>query len=372
MGGTDFSQSNLFQVSISDLYDGMVVQEDIYDADASTLIVQRGVKLTPSDRARILSLNSDRETIHVTGATYSNLMEHKPNFEPVQLSKLVEETGYTAAKDETFTLLDEIVHTRAVRQEALLEVSNELSNRLEVTSPSVILSLINALAPVDEYLQRHCVNVGLLNGLIAQWMGLKKNEVDKLVLIGLLHDCGKALIPVQVLNAPRKLTVVEFEVIKMHPVFSYDLLKDFPDPVRQGARCHHEKINGNGYPDRYTLNDIPWEARITAISDIYDAMVSQRSYKNAGSPFSTMGMLRKLIDSDVDASFVDVFVRLMPKELMGKPVLMSDGSIGVLRAFDPEDIEHPTIELYGRIVKSSESLYCTSMYTDADAGEQKE
>ena len=356
--------SRLLAVSINLLYDGMAVQEDIYDADATHMIIARGAVLDAESIRRIRDLNAGRDAIYVSGDTYKQLVEKLPPIPIPNRREIEESTGYSAAKDETFELLDEIARNKVVKQEALRTVSDELSTRLEVNSPSTILSLINALAPVDEYLQRHCVNVSLLNGLIGRWLGLPKREVDELVLIGLLHDCGKAVTPPKVLNAPRKLTAVEFEVIKMHSVYSYELLTDFLEPVRLAARAHHEKMSGAGYPDRLARDSIPIEGRITAVSDIYDAMVSQRAYKTPRSPFSIMAYLAELRDRDLDGDLVNVFIQNMPVELIDKPVVMIDGTIGVVREFDPNDIEYPIIEVNGIVIKSNEKLYCTSMHIE--------
>jgi HD-GYP domain-containing protein (c-di-GMP phosphodiesterase class II) len=259
-------------------------------------------------------------------------------------------------------MLGEITKNKAVDSGALVDVSDELSNRLKSANASTIVSLINALAPVDEYVQRHCVNTGLLNGLIGRWLGLDAEAVDRLVLIGLLHDCGKALMPPSVLNAPRKLSGVEYQVIKNHPIRSYELLADFPDIVRQSARSHHENVDGTGYPDRLMGNDILLEARITAISDIYDAMVSKRAYKTPRSPFSVMAYLLGLAGSVLDAGLVDIFISHMPHELIGKQVMLSDETIGIVRSIDAGEIEYPTVEIEGRRVKTSPDLFCTSMY----------
>jgi len=277
------------------------------------------------------------------------------------LLEIEETSGYGTVKNETFGLLEEISHKKVLHQESLRAVWADLSKRLEVTLPSTILSLINALAPVDEYLQRHCVNVGLLNGLQGTWLGLGKQEIDDLVLIGLLHDFGKMMIPSRVLMAPRKLTTIEFEVIKMHPVNSYDLLSEFPEPLRRAARSHHEKVSGAGYPDGLLNEDIPLGGRITAISDIYDSMVSRRAYKGPISPFRILATLTSMKHTALDAGLVEVFIAHMPLELYDKPVLMSDGTVGLVRSFDPDDPERPMIEVNGRVIQSSEELHCVSM-----------
>jgi len=355
-------RSNLSAVSIDLLFDGMEIEEDIYDFTGETMLVAHGITLTSDLIEKIKKLNKGREVIHVTGKTYRFLIEKSPPPTPNVRQELEEATGYAVAKDAAQELLGEIQAKQVVEQESAHAVSSDLANQLEELSPATVMSLINALAPIDEYLQRHCINVSLLNGLFGRWLGLPKPEVDKLVLMGLVHDCGKALIPPQVLNAPRKLTLAEFEVIKMHVVFSYELLTKFPDSVRLAARHHHEKISGEGYPDKLVGESIPLEARITAISDIYDAMVSQRIYKKPNSPFSIMAMLERLKETDLDTRLVDLFNEKMPYELLNKLVLMSDGSIGVVRAFDQNDIEYPVIEIDGRALKSGKTWHCVSMY----------
>jgi len=356
--------SNLIAASIDLLFEGLEVLEDIYDAEGSRLLVKRGVILSAERLGSLRNLNSGSSRIYVTGNTYKLLIEKSPRTSVNSRREMEAESGYAQIKDNTFALLDEIAHTKTVKQDVLMSVSTELSDRLEVNSPSLILSLINALAPVDEYLQRHCVNVGLLNGLQGQWLGLKKKDVDELVLIGLLHDCGKALIPPKVLNVPRKLTLVEYEVIKMHAVYSYELLGEFHETVRHAARCHHEKVNGDGYPDGLPPGKIGLEARITAISDIYDAMVSQRAYKRPRSPFNILSVISKLKDSELDARLVDVFIRYMPQELLDKQVMMSNGSVGSVHEIDPEEIEYPMIKMNGSVIKSDSHLYCLGMYND--------
>jgi len=289
-------------------------------------------------------------------------LEKSPPPNPHVRQELEEKTGYAEVKEDTLGILEEIASSQVVEQETVHSVSFDLANQLDVLSPATVMSLINALAPVDEYLQRHCINVSLLNGLFGRWLGLPKPEIDKLVLMGLVHDCGKALIPPQVLNAPRKLTLAEFEVMKMHPVFSYELLNKFPEPVRLASRYHHEKIDGGGYPDKLLEDSIPLEARITAISDIYDAMVSKRSYKRPNSPFITMAMLESLKNDTLDAKLVTIFNKKMPSELLNKLVQMSDGRVGVVRSFDADDIEFPVIEVDGLVQKSSKDWCCLSMY----------
>ena len=341
--------------SISALCPGTFLKEDVYAFDSTLLLAERGTFLDDENLERLRNLNDKNDLIYTT--TTGSSSDHIDAKRHI----LEKKTGYTNLVNETVELFAGIATDKTVEHEAVLDMSHNLSNRIETVSPATIFSLINALAPVDEYLQRHCVNTSLLNGLIGRWLGLAKNTVDRLVLIGLLHDCGKALMPPSILNANRRLTGAEFEVIKMHTVRSYELLLEFPEAIRRAARSHHEKVNGTGYPDRLSFNDIPIEARITALSDVYDAMVSRRSYKEPRSPFSIMALLTKLAGEELDPKLVSLFTKHMPLELVGKQVMLSDKRIGVVFSCELDNIEYPVVNVDGQEIETNQDLYCTYM-----------
>ena len=101
-------------------------------------------------------------------------------------------------------------------------------------------------------------------------------------MMGLLHDVGKIGVPDAVINKPARLNDDEFELIKKHPVIGSGILKNIKamPTLSTGARWHHERFGGGGYPDGLTGSDIPWEARVIAVADAYDAMSSRRSYRD--------------------------------------------------------------------------------------------
>jgi HD-GYP domain-containing protein (c-di-GMP phosphodiesterase class II) len=356
------NEKNLFPVSIDLLYNGIVVNYDIYDYTATHLLVQKGKQLSSANIEAIKRINNGHEMMYVTEETYTMLQKSNQIYTAVKREELEKTTGYAEIKDETMSFMQDIDGLNdVVPEKTLRTVSGKLAESLEVSKPDVILDLINALAPVDEYLQRHCVNVSLLNGLIGKWMGFPKETIDALVLVGLLHDCGKAALPRQILSSDRSLTVAEFEVVKMHTVHTYNILEGFHETVRQGASGHHEKYNGSGYP--YNLGEvgIPLLARITAISDIYDAMTARRSYKDPRSPFFVLSLMKKLRDTELDPMLVELFLEMMPQELLNKPVLLSNGKIGTVHNVNIEDIEFPTVLLDGEIIKTNERLHCLYM-----------
>jgi HD-GYP domain-containing protein (c-di-GMP phosphodiesterase class II) len=278
--------------------------------------------------------------------------------------KLEQETGYSGIVETSAELFKEVLVSSEARIEEApaLSVSGDISQKLKTTATDVVFDLVNTIAPTDEYLRRHIINVSMLNGLFGRWLGMPQAEVDQLISIGLLHDTGKMMIPPEVLNAPRRLSVFEFEIIKMHTVYGEKLLSGFPGHIREGARLHHEKIDGTGYPGGLTGDRLPLAARITAVSDIYDAMVSSRVYKGPESPFATLARLTELRGKALDTRLVDLFLRKMPGELVGKQVLLSNGGVGKVEQIDYADIENPYISLNGRTVKTGKDLHCVSMY----------
>ena len=359
----EINEKSLFPVSMDLLFDGIVVTYDIYDSTATHLLVQKGKQLSAANLESIKRINNGHETMYVTEETYLMLQKSHKIYTAVKRVELEDATGYAEVKNETAAFMqdisgmDDVVHEKELR-----EVSYKLSESLEVTKPDVILDLINALAPVDEYLQRHCVNVSLINGLLGKWMGFPKETVNALILVGLLHDCGKAALPHQIISAPRALTTTEYEVVKMHTVHSYNLMSEFPETIRHGARSHHEKYGGKGYPDEISGINIPLYGRITAVSDIYDAMTARRSYKDPHSPFFAMSLIKELKDKDLDPMLVELFLENMPNELIGKAVALSDGRIGVIHSVDANDLEYPYVQVFGKTFKCSKNVRCVSMY----------
>jgi HD-GYP domain-containing protein (c-di-GMP phosphodiesterase class II) len=340
----------------------MVIPHDIYDADAKNMLLRQGLILASSHIESIRRINGGRDTINVSDETHKMMIQHLYSSRITSQKTLEEDTGYKSASKEASLMIKEIEQSRNMPLDALYAVTDDLSNILDIIQPDLLLNLVNALAPVDEYLQRHSVNVSLLNGLIGKWLNLPKKTVDTLLLVGLVHDCGKVSVPPQILNAPRGLAAAEFEVVKMHPVFSHDLLYELPQEVRLGVRGHHEKFKGKGYPDNLSDYLIPLTARITAVSDIYDAMVSRRSYKPPQNPFNIIADFKKLSGTMLDPQVIETFVQNIPKELVNKPYMLSNGEIGIVKEIDYDDIEFPYIQYGTKVIKSSDELHCVHMY----------
>jgi HD-GYP domain-containing protein (c-di-GMP phosphodiesterase class II) len=357
------AEERLKLIPLDLLHEGMVLSGDIHSFNLSSRLAVSGMKVDADFLEKIIRLNRRQKFAYVSAEMAEELerISDKRRHAVTVNDKLERETGYTEISEGTKDIIRQVAAAEKPSEEMVYTVSSEIAQRLKIIEPSVIFDLINALAPADEYLQRHVVNVSMLNGLLGRWLGLPERETDMMVLVGLIHDCGKALIPQAILNAPRKLTIAEFEVMKTHTLYSFKLLDELPDYARSGALYHHEKIDGSGYPKNLRGSAVPLSARITSISDIYDAMVSRRAYKNPVSPFSVLANLSRMKDSALDPDLVDVFVGSMPGELIGKAVLLSDQTVGTVHSVDIHDVEHPNVLIGGKVIKTDGNLHCTAM-----------
>jgi PAS domain S-box-containing protein/putative nucleotidyltransferase with HDIG domain len=145
-----------------------------------------------------------------------------------------------------------------------------------------IIRVVSATVEVrDPFTAGHQKRVADLARAIAQEMGFSKDRVDSLRLAGIVHDLGKVSIPVEILSKPSKLSEIEYKLIKVHPQIGHDILKgiNFPWSVAEIVLQHHERINGSGYPQHLTGDDILIEARILAVADVVESMASNRSYR---------------------------------------------------------------------------------------------
>jgi PAS domain S-box/uncharacterized domain HDIG len=145
-----------------------------------------------------------------------------------------------------------------------------------------IIRVVSATVEIrDPFTAGHQKRVADLARAIAQEMGFSKDRVDSLRLAGIVHDLGKVSIPVEILSKPSKLSEIEYKLIKVHPQIGHDILKgiNFPWSVAEIVLQHHERINGSGYPQHLTGDDILIEARILAVADVVESMASNRSYR---------------------------------------------------------------------------------------------
>jgi putative two-component system response regulator len=200
--------------------------------------------------------------------------------------------------------------TRTIEQrETELKATLKLLRRALGAS---IEALAAAAEARDPYTAGHQRRVANLAQAIATEMALSTDDIEAVHMAGAIHDIGKIRVPSEILNRPGKLTDIEMQLIRMHPEVGYEILKliDFPWPVAEIERQHHERLDGSGYPRGLRGDEILMPARIIAVADVVEAMTSHRPYRPALGLDAALDEIVKGKGILYDASAVDACVRL--------------------------------------------------------------
>lgn len=201
--------------------------------------------------------------------------------------------------------------------------NKELSDRnrdIERMTMQTITTIANTIDAKDEYTRGHSRRVSEYSATIAAELGLSEVEVSNIRFIGLLHDIGKIGIPDSVLNKPGKLTNEEYQIMKGHTTAGADILKDIDmiPGLEIGARYHHERIDGKGYPEGISGDDIPFIARIIAVADAYDAMSSNRVYRRHLPKDKILAELEKGCGTQWDEEITKIMIKLINEDRLPK------------------------------------------------------
>ena len=174
-----------------------------------------------------------------------------------------------------------------------------------------LLMLLKQLKMYSESTYNHSIAVAYYCGQFSKMLGLSEESEFKLRIAGLFHDIGKLCIPIEILEKPGKLTIDEYENLKMHPIYSVNLLSANgyrDEEIFSLILSHHEKLNGLGYPNGLDDKTIPLLTRILTICDCYDAMKSKRSYKDAKSLDYITSELVSNSNTQFDSYYVKMFI----------------------------------------------------------------
>lgn len=194
---------------------------------------------------------------------------------------------------------------------ALTKEITQYTEHIKTLTTEVMEALAQTIDAKDKYTNGHSFRVAMYSMMLAKELGMSKQQQIDIYYMGLLHDIGKIGIPNAIINKTTKLTDEEYDKIKQHPVYGYDILSQIQSmpELSIGARYHHERIDGKGYPDGLTGDQIPFMARIIAVADSYDTMTSNRSYRK----YLPQEVARSEIENNIGTQFDEVPARAMLK-----------------------------------------------------------
>ncbi|OIQ81906.1 cyclic di-GMP phosphodiesterase response regulator RpfG [mine drainage metagenome] len=250
--------------------------------------------------------------------------------------RLAEEIGqarrlYERSKPLVRAMFGEARLGRAIDTESAKTLVQDISDSLARNSWALVS--VARIKTADEYTYMHSVAVCALMVVLARQLGLPEDETRQAGLAGLLHDIGKAGMPMTILNKPDKLTEPEFAVIKTHPREGWEMLRkvgDVGEIALDVCLHHHEKLDGTGYPDRLAGEAISLHARMGAVCDIYDAVTSNRPYKKGWDPAESLRNMSKWTKSHLDERAFAAFVKSLGIYPIGSLVRLESGLLGVV------------------------------------------
>lgn len=303
---------------------GMIVDDDIFNESTGVILIAQGTVMTRHLINKLLV--HDIKTVKIN----NKVNNYKYN-EELMIS-------YSRVEEKLDNLFDDIRGGNKIFVDEIYDEMRDFAQ--EVSKENDILYQMKLLNKMDDYTFNHSIAVSILSISLGKWANYTKEQIFDLSLAGLFHDLGKLKVPDEIINKPGKLTKEEFEIIKKHSFYSYEILLEtekFSEDVLLGALHHHEKVNGSGYPNKLKAEDIHEYAKIITICDMYHALVSQRIYKNKENPLKVVEYIKSESFDSLDPYLAHIFLNNISKFYVGNEVLLSDGRIGTIVYIHPQD-----------------------------------
>lgn len=335
-------------VSITEIEKDMRLLQDV-NSKLGGVIYKKGTLLR----------DKDREILEAFGVENVEVEEIVVNKQQEKVSSNVEKIS-----DEQFTDL----FKKAMK--TIDNIHNSAQGNIQIP----VLELRKALQPLlhDQYLQvkylinlnyknnnfnnydsHHAISVGLLANAIAKWMGLEQGERMQIALAGALHDIGMSRVPRNLVDAKKPLNQNEYEEIKKHALYGYQILKGakgLSEGAILAALQHHEREDGSGYPLSLKKENIHQYAKIVAIADIFHAMISKRSFREEFSPFQAIEQIFMDGFGKLDPVIVRVFINNITKLTVGTEVILNNNKSGTIIYIDQQNPTKPWVKVEDNII----------------------
>ncbi len=324
------------RILVEDLISGMVLGRAIYHANGQILLAKDMV-LKEAYIQRLLDLKIP--TVYIDDQLTKDII----------IEDVISEKTRIKAISQVRQSMERLKLGRNLDDSIVCNTKNAVSQIVDdlLENPEVIINLSD-IRTVDDYTFGHCVNVAVLSIAMGKALRYNQNELKNLGIGAVLHDVGKIKIEDEILNKPGSLTEEEYDKIKNHTWFGYNVLRDYEEISIISAHValqHHERFNGDGYPRGLKGNKIHEFAQIVSIADVYDALTANRVYKKAAPPHKAINFISTVSGYQFNPKFVDEFLKHLPLYPLGTMLRLSTGEKAIVIKINGENINRPVVRL---------------------------
>jgi len=338
------------KVKTMELTDEMLVATDIYAEEL--LIVPAHTKITPRIIAKLEMYGICAVDVYKESEGQPPVLELDNNMESYldTMKKSAEfqkfNNHYDNVIENMTTQFSEIMddESQEVNIDRLLGQVDYLLDQSD--NCYHMFDMLQCMKEHDDYTFSHCMNVAVISSTLAHWLRFSEDDVATVILCGLLHDIGKLRVPQEIINKPGRLTPPEFEEIKKHTIYGYNILKnkDIDMHIKLAALEHHEKCDGSGYPYKKIGGLLDPFSKIIAIADVYDAMTARRTYRDPLCPFEVIASFEKDGLNQYETKYILKFLEGIANAYINHRVVLNDGTQAEVILINGQDLSRPLVK----------------------------
>lgn len=323
--------STIRLLAVDSLKSGMQIAKNVYWSDGNVLLA-KGVCLHGGfiEKLKDFGINSVYIIDELLGK--------------VEVDELVTEQTRSEATQIVKETMQNVKNAKTPEGEKVIKIVDSITEEL-IHNPNIMVNLVEVRA-MNDYTFAHCLGVGILAMITGIGMVYNYKRLKELGIGAILHDIGKSFIPDELLYKPGPLTKAEYESIKTHTKLGYDIIRDCNDFNMASAYVaweHHEKFDGTGYPRGLKGESITEYARITAIADVYDALTTNRCYREQIMPHEAIEYLRDSEGTAFDPEIAEVFLEKIAPFPVGSIVLLNNGEKAIVTKINKEFPGRPVV-----------------------------
>jgi len=329
-------------VNIDESYIGKTVAQDIF-ANTQHPIIAKNTIITPEMLHVLKVFQISKVLVFKDGIIDKDRSDKEVGSKTVvETIELVEDSFETYYQEAVVQFKKEFISWQSSAKMDIVKIRGIILPLIEeILKDRTIFFELNNFSNLKDYIYHHCIATGLISAVMAHKLGYDKGTVYQLAIAGSLADSGMSKVPLNIREKKGALNQQEYIEIRKHPIYSYQMVKDYPalkDNMKQAIIEHHERLDGSGYPRGLKHDQISTFSQIIAVADTFHAMTSERIYRTKESPFKVVEMIKESEFGKFDIKVVQALMSIVVDLPIGMKVELSNmerGEILFINKFSP-------------------------------------